>query len=306
MKRFTIAFATLLATGASTLAQDQGLQVQPPAQDSRSPSARTSADAADDFAMAKRTQKATDLMNKKVVNTSGEDLGKLEDIVVDAQSGRILYGVLSFGGFLGMGDKLFAIPWGSLELPTDAKSFTLSVSKDRLKAAEGFDKGHWPNFADEQWATKTYKYYDQAPYWQVSDANPTDNNKNRMGGTYRERWYQRTGTWQKASDLSGKDCHNMQNEDIGRISDLIIDPDRGRLLYGVLQGSGKRMLVPWSAIVLSGDAKKFQIDITKEQLKSAPSFTGDDWPNVTDERWADDVHRYYHVQPYWSTRTQER
>src|SRR5262245_55053171 len=94
----------------------------------------------DEFAMAKRTQKATDLMGKKVINTANENLGKLEDIVVDATSGRILYGVLSFGGFMGMGDKLFAVPWDALELPADAKSLVLSVGKDRLKSAEGFDK----------------------------------------------------------------------------------------------------------------------------------------------------------------------
>lgn len=257
----------------------------------------------DDFTMAKRSQKATDLIGKNVVNNSSENLGKLEDIVVDAANGRISYGVLSFGGFLGMGDKLFAIPWESLQLPADAKNLVLNVDKDRFKTAEGFDKKNWPNFADEQWATKTYKYYEQTPYWQASDVNRTGTAK-EMG--YRERWYQRPTVWQKASDLAGKDCHNTQNEDLGRINDLLIDPDAGRIIYGVLASGGNRYAIPWSALTLSGDGKKIQVNMTKEQLKSAPSFTEDKWPNVSDERWATEVHRYYHVTPYWTEVTIEK
>jgi sporulation protein YlmC with PRC-barrel domain len=257
-----------------------------------------------DFTMAKRSQKATDLIGKPVVNNSSEKLGKIEDIVVDAGNGRILYGVLSFGGFLGMGDKLFAIPWESLQLPPDAKDLVLNVSKDRLKTAEGFDKNQWPNFADEQWATKTYKYYEQTPYWQTSDVARTD--QRAEGRSYRDRWYQRATVWQKASDLDGKDCRNMQNDDLGKISDMLIDPDSGRIMYGILASGGSRYAIPWNAITLSTDAKKFQVDISKEQLKNAPSFTDDRWPNVGDEHWAVEVHRYYHVQPYWTETTIER
>jgi sporulation protein YlmC with PRC-barrel domain len=300
MKRLAFAcLATMFAS--STFAQEP--KPQPPI-DPTAPAVRVRT-STDDFAMAKRTQKATDLMGKKVINSANENLGKLEDIVVDANSGRILYGVLSFGGFLGMGDKLFAIPWASLELPADAKSLVLNVTKDRLKNAEGFDKNQWPNFADEQWAVKTHKYYDRTPYWQVSEANPADN-KNRTGGTYRDRWYQRATVWQKCSDLCGKDIHNMQNEDLGKISDCLIDPDTGRILYGILAQTGKRFAVPWYALTLTSDAKRFQLNITKEQLKNAPSFTGDSWPNATDEAWAVEVHRFYNVQPYWTEVVIER
>jgi sporulation protein YlmC with PRC-barrel domain len=280
-----------------TRPQDQGRDTRPQDTPVRPADREVTRGRSRDFAMATRTQKATDLMGKKVINSANENLGKLEDIVVDASSGRILYGVLSFGGFMGMGDKLFAIPWESLELPADAKNLVLSVSKDRLKNAEGFDKSQWPNFADEAWATQNYKYYDRTPYWQASDVTPAaGDNTNR---SYRDRWYQRPVAWQKCSDLCGKDAHNMQNEDIGRISECLIDPESGRILYGVLAYSGKRFAIPWSALTLTGDAKRFQLNVTKEQLKNAPAFSGDTWPNVADERWAIEVHRYYNVQPYW-------
>ena len=97
----------------------------------------------------------------------------------------------------------------------------------------------------------------------------------------------------------------MQNEDLGRISDCLIDPDGGRILYGVLAHMGKRYAIPWSALALSNDAKHFQVDLTKEQLKNAPALTCETWPNVGDEHWAIEVHRFYHVQPYWTEVTIE-
>lgn len=308
--RYKIAWCALFSATSLSLAQDPARPADPVRTGEPQ---RSMQDRKADFTMARRYQKATDLMGKTVKNTADENLGKLEDIVVDANSGRILYGVLSFGGFMGMGDKLFAIPWQSLEFPDHAKNFVLNVSKDRLKSAEGFDKGSWPNFADESWATKTYKYYEHTPYWQSGDtqvttdgsrAANTDNSRNTM--SQRDRWYQRATIWQKCSDLCGKDAHNLQNEDVGRISECLIDPDGGRIIYGVLANSGKRFAIPWAALSLSADAKKFQVNVTKEQLKNAPTLEGETWPNVTNDRWATDTYRYYHVEPYWLDVTIEK
>jgi hypothetical protein len=74
-------------------------------------------------------------------------------------SGRIAYAVLSFGGVLGLGDKLFAVPWSALALDTVNKRFTLGVPKDTLKDAPGFDKGHWPAMADKSWTGVLHKFY---------------------------------------------------------------------------------------------------------------------------------------------------
>ncbi len=109
---------------------------------------------------------AATLIDDDVVNASGEDLGKIEAIMLDVQSGRVAYAVLSFGGFLGMGTKLFAIPWSALTLDADEKRFVLDVSKDRLEKAPGFDKDHWPSMADPRWATELHAYYGVTPYWE--------------------------------------------------------------------------------------------------------------------------------------------
>jgi PRC-barrel domain len=109
---------------------------------------------------------ADTLENEKVVNPQGEDLGQVEHIMIDVPGGRVAYAVLSFGGFLGMGDKLFAIPWNALQLDTDNKCFVLPVSQEQLKRAEGFDKDHWPSMADQRWAVGVHEFYGVRPYWE--------------------------------------------------------------------------------------------------------------------------------------------
>ena len=109
---------------------------------------------------------ADTLEGDKVLNLQGENLGDIKDIMLDVKSGRIAYAVLSSGGFLGIGDRLFAIPWGALTLDADRKCFVLDVDKEKLKAAPGFDKDHWPVMADPAWANEVHAYYGQQGYWQ--------------------------------------------------------------------------------------------------------------------------------------------
>jgi sporulation protein YlmC with PRC-barrel domain len=112
-----------------------------------------------------RVLAADTLTGDKVVNLQKEDLGKIEHLMIDLDTGRIAYAVLSFGGFLGMGDKLFAIPWSALTVDKVEKRFILNVGKELLKRAPGFDKDHWPNMADRAWGTQVFKYYGAKPYW---------------------------------------------------------------------------------------------------------------------------------------------
>lgn len=109
---------------------------------------------------------ADTLQGDDVVNHLDEDLGKITDIMIDVPSGRVAYAVLSSGGFLGMGDRLFAIPWSALTLDITRKCFILDVDAERLKNAPGFDKDHWPSMADVTWAREVHAYYGQRNYWE--------------------------------------------------------------------------------------------------------------------------------------------
>jgi sporulation protein YlmC with PRC-barrel domain len=127
---------------------------------------------------------AATLIGDKVVNAEGEGLGEIEAIMLDVRSGRIAYAVLSFGGFLGFGSKLFAIPWSALTLDAKEKRFVLNVSKEKLENAEGFDEDHWPSMADTAWAVKVHEYYEAVPYWDDPLRARSDA---RTGGSFRER-----------------------------------------------------------------------------------------------------------------------
>ena len=102
---------------------------------------------------------ADTLQGNDVYNTEGEDLGDIKEFMIDMTSGKVAYAVLSFGGVLGMGDKLFAVPFTALKLDTVNKRFTLDVSKDALKNAPGFDKDNWPSMADDSWARGLHTFY---------------------------------------------------------------------------------------------------------------------------------------------------
>ena len=102
---------------------------------------------------------ADTLMGNDVYNSDDEDLGDIKEFMIDMASGRIACAVLSFGGLLGMGDKLFTAPWRALTLDTENKRFTLNVPQDRLKDAPGFDKNTWPSMADKAWASGVHSFY---------------------------------------------------------------------------------------------------------------------------------------------------
>jgi sporulation protein YlmC with PRC-barrel domain len=102
---------------------------------------------------------ADTLLGNDVYNKDGQDLGDIKELMIDMATGKIAYSVLSFGGVMGLGDKLFAVPWAALTLDTQNKRFTLNVSKETLKDAPGFDKDNWPAMSDKTWAGGVHKFY---------------------------------------------------------------------------------------------------------------------------------------------------
>jgi sporulation protein YlmC with PRC-barrel domain len=102
---------------------------------------------------------ADTLLGNDVYNLEGEDLGDIKEFMIDMATGKVAYAVLSFGGLMGVGDKLFAVPWAALTLDTDSKRFTLQATKSVLKDAPGFDKAHWPSMSDRTWASGLHKFY---------------------------------------------------------------------------------------------------------------------------------------------------
>jgi sporulation protein YlmC with PRC-barrel domain len=116
---------------------------------------------------------ASTLAGDSVRNAAGEDLGTIDEIMIDLSSGRVAYAVLSFGGFLGMGDKLFAVPWSALKVDEDEKCFILNVDRRTIEEAPGFDKDNWPDMSNTQWGNELSTYYKVSPYGQTGQKTYT-------------------------------------------------------------------------------------------------------------------------------------
>jgi sporulation protein YlmC with PRC-barrel domain len=104
--------------------------------------------------------KGSQLIGMKVEGTDGKKLGDVKDIVVDPMEGDIDYIVLDYGGFLGLGDKYFAVPWEAVQFSDDGKTLLLDVTKKDLKQAPGFDKTNWPDLSNREQALVIYEFYD--------------------------------------------------------------------------------------------------------------------------------------------------
>ena len=113
------------------------------------------------------------IIGSKVINLKGETIGKIENLVVDIDTGKIVYAVLEFGGFWGVGDKLFPVPWHSLAALPSEGIFFLNQSKEQMEKAPAFDKKNLPNMTDMRWGANVFKYYGAPPGY-TRLGSPTD------------------------------------------------------------------------------------------------------------------------------------
>ena len=123
---------------------------------------------------------ADTLIGDDVYNHDDEQLGDIKEIMLDMRSGRIAYAVLSFGGVLGLGEKLFAVPWEKLTLDTVNKRFLLDVGKEQLKSAPGFDQDNWPDMASEAWNDQMNQFYGTTSRYGMGDMSSMGG---RVGGS---------------------------------------------------------------------------------------------------------------------------
>jgi len=112
------------------------------------------------------------VVGERVQNITGEDLGKVEDLMLDPADGRIMWAILSFGGFFGIGDKRFPVPWKALRVDLSKKEIILDIDRAALDRAPNFDKDNWPNLGDPEFGREVHQHYGQAQQWEhrVTDA----------------------------------------------------------------------------------------------------------------------------------------
>lgn len=118
------------------------------------------------IATRNRVMSAATLSGYLVRNRDNEDVGSIEELMVDPDEGRVAYAVLSFGGFLGFGGRLHAVPWSALTLDAEERVFYLNVDKNTLESAPAFYEENWPDFTDREWGSRVHRHYGLSPHWQ--------------------------------------------------------------------------------------------------------------------------------------------
>jgi sporulation protein YlmC with PRC-barrel domain len=125
------------------------------------------------------------IVGSEVINLEGERIGTIDDLVIDIDTGDIMYAVLEYGGFMGLGEKLFAVPWQSLTTVPAEGIFIIDQSKAKLKKAPGFDKNNWPDIGDRRWGEGIYEFYRHNVPKHPSAAAPVISQKQKMYPGYR-------------------------------------------------------------------------------------------------------------------------
>lgn len=119
-----------------------------------------------------RVVSADAVRGDRIYNRDRQDLGKIEDVLLDLETGSIAYAVLSFGGFVGIGDKQVAVPWQGLRLDQEHSAIVLDVDAARLKEAPSFDRNDPPDFTDRTWGAEVHSFYGYDPYWAYDRSSP--------------------------------------------------------------------------------------------------------------------------------------
>ena len=109
--------------------------------------------------------RASKVIGSSVFNTTGEKIGKVEDVVLDKTSSNILFAVIGFGGFLGMNEKFHPLPWSTLDYEKQKEGYVVNVTKEQLEAAPS-DAIDQLTKGDAQMRNDVYDYYKAPRYWQ--------------------------------------------------------------------------------------------------------------------------------------------
>ena len=235
-----------------------------------------------------KIEKANQLLGKNVVNQQGEKIGDIKDFVVDLESGRILYTLVSSGGLLGVGDHLSAVPPQMFREGEGRNQCVLNVDKEKLQNAPQFSKERAENPKDAAFVREVYTYYNQPAGW--------------MGVGKEARF----GNVHRASDLLKTDIKNSKGEHIGSVQNLAVDPRAARVLYVILDpgravdnAAGDLYALPPMALTSGTDRRTLITDLDASRLASAPKFRDANWQDISTPTYAGNVYSFYGKQLYW-------
>ncbi len=276
--------------------------------------------------------KTSEIIGMAVKNYQGEKLGKVEDLALDLESGRIVQVILARGGFIGIGDTFTAVPPGALHHDTAQKVLHLDTNREQFKNAPKFEMTQWEGFSDSNHLAAVYGHYGEESTFHFVQWNAQPAEAQSPLAIHRERELNLTATGtegenrvtgdrqsmipearllrvRKASTLMGLTVKNLQDEKLGKVENILVDLAAGRVLAVIISSGGflglgdELSAVPAAALHYSADGANLQLDTSKEMLQQAPHFRANEWPDVTQPDYANGVYQAYRISPYFTTNT---
>lgn len=235
--------------------------------------------------------KATEITGKQVTNSKNEKLGRVEELGVDVESGRVTMVIINSGGVLGVGGRSIAVPPRAFSYDASGKALRLDVDPEKLKSAPEFKMSNWKDAAQTNRVLEMDRYYGQEP---------------GLAGA-REATNPPLDRIEKAGRVIGFPVVNRENKKLGQVDNLIIDLPNGRIVHvvvssGGLLGVGDSLnAVPPHAFRYTSDGDALQINLTKEELTRAPGFKKTEWPDFSDPTYSEKIYRAHGVEPYFGT-----
>jgi sporulation protein YlmC with PRC-barrel domain len=217
------------------------------------------------------------LLDMDIENADGKDVGEIRDVIVEANNGRVHYAVLEYGGFMGMGEKLFPFPLTTFRVNADGDELVLDIPADSLRKAPGFNRDRWPD-------------------WNAGDYRKSIDRHYRSGD---ERI--KNARFIRGSELLDADLRSKDGERIGEVEDVVANIATGQVDYVVVEfepgwfAGDKLVALPLRAFEPIREKGVFTTDLAltvdKSRLQNAPAFKRGDWPDAESFR--------RNVDQYW-------
>jgi sporulation protein YlmC with PRC-barrel domain len=258
--------------------------------------------------------KASELIGINVNNSSDQKIGDVKNLGLDLQAGRVAYVILGSGGVLGVGDKLYVMPPNAFTLGADKKTLVSGIDKAKLEGAPTLNGQNWGQISDAQFATRVYQHYGKQPYWSGAQVTSTGREQetvtpNAQGGVSGSERISRNnnanasrsggvfGNVEDARRLIGLNIENAGGDNLGKLSDIVVDLESGRALYAVadLKSGGLKAVAP-ASLALIGE-NKLRFTGNKEKLQNAPAFNRNG--DLTSTEYAARVYGHYGQEHSW-------
>ncbi len=251
------------------------------------------------------------LKHYDVIDGNDQMLGRVEQIIVDMCSGRVVYMLVATEGIATLHDRWLAMPPGILAWHPEKLRFTTPILSTELADAPSIPKTDWPDTVmieleklDEtmSWLDSICAYYNVMPY----RVHPRRDELQPQAPALAD--------FLPVSHLKYYDITNDAGEDLGQVQEFILDMVEGQIAYvvvafgGILGFTDKWIAMPFSVLTWQPETHKLKLDVPRSTLENAPGIEKDDWPDkflsdLADEEehaaWLETVYVYFECSPYW-------